>query len=90
MRSRRRHTPPQEPTTAAPPDPPPVTPRSERRAKLKQPVAEPVKKSRTVLVGMGSIISVMTLIALLTAWGAGMTFVLLFGDRSSQKLITQT
>ena len=43
-----------------------------------------------MLVGMGSIFSVLALIALLTAWGAGMTFVLLFGDRSSQTLITQT
>ncbi len=39
---------------------------------------------------MGSIISVTALIGLLAAWGAGMTFVLLFGDRLSEKLIAQT
>lgn len=92
MRSRRRSTQPGASTTppAAEPQPAAVTPRLERRARLKQAPAEPVQKSRTVLVGMGSILSVIGLIALLAAWGAGMTFVLLFGDRSSQTLITQT
>ncbi|MCX7324117.1 MAG: M23 family metallopeptidase [Hyphomicrobiales bacterium] len=41
------------------------------------------------MVGLGSIVSVLVLLTLLAAWGAGMTFVLLFGDRMSEKLLVQ-
>ncbi len=61
-----------------------------RRARLQaQKLQAPARKSRTLLVGLGSIVSVLILLGLLGAWGAGMTLILLFGDRMSEKLIVQ-
>ena len=72
-----------EPETALP------VPKGRRaRFDLQKPVT-PTPKSRTLLVGLGSIVSVLILLGLLGAWGAGMTFILLFGDRMSEKLIVQ-
>ena len=72
-----------EPATATP-----VPQRRRARFDLQKPVT-PIAKPRTLLVGLGSIVSVLILLGLLGAWGAGMTFILLFGDRMSEKLIVQ-
>lgn len=51
--------------------------------------AKPPRGPKTLVVGLGSILSVLVLMGLLSAWGAGMTFILLFGDRMSEKLLVQ-
>ena len=80
QRNRKAQT---EPATAQP------VPQGRRaRFDLQKPVT-PIARSRTLLVGLGSIVSVLILLGLLGAWGAGMTFILLFGDRMSEKLIVQ-
>jgi murein DD-endopeptidase MepM/ murein hydrolase activator NlpD len=64
---------------------------SSRRRKLApvKPAASVPKAPRTLMIGTGSIISVLVLILLLGSWGVGMTLMLLFGDRLSERLITQ-
>ncbi len=67
---------------------PPVPQGRRSRFDVQKPVT-PIARSRTLLVGLGSIVSMLILLGLLGAWGAGMTFILLFGDRMSEKLIVQ-
>jgi murein DD-endopeptidase MepM/ murein hydrolase activator NlpD len=61
-----------------------------RRARIApEASSKPAKAARTLVVGLGSIVSVLVLLGLLGVWGAGMTFILLFGDRMSEKLLVQ-
>jgi hypothetical protein len=48
------------------------------------------RSSRTVTVGHGSMLGLIALFALVVVWGAGASFLLIFGDRMSGRLITQT
>ena len=65
-----------------------------RKAAILQPLKpasrKQAKSPRSLTIGTGSIVSVLILIILLGAWGAGMTVMLLFGDRLSERLIAQT
>lgn len=80
QRNRNRPAEPAATTAAAP----------SRRARFQSiPPTKPPKRARTLVVGLGSIISVLVLLGLLGAWGAGMTLILLFGDRMSEKLLVQ-
>ena len=76
----------QKAEAAPPPPPPPVSGRRKLAAAKAPP---PVKGPRTMLIGTGSIISVIVLMLLLAGWGAGMTFVLVAGDTMSRTLIAQ-
>lgn len=64
------------------------TSRSRRSAMAATPPVK-VSRSRTMVVGLGSIISVVAVMFLLLAWGVGMTFLLLFGDRVSERIIAE-
>lgn len=77
-----------KPADAAPAPPP----ESRRRARLvaQTPPPATIRQPRTLAVGLGSIVSVLVLLGLLAAWSIGMTLILLFGDRMSDKLITQS
>jgi len=82
MRQRARN----RPLEAAPAQ----TPSPRRRERLRpQADHKPARGPKTLVVGLGSILSVLVLLALLGAWGSGMTFIMLFGDRMSEKLLRQ-
>ncbi len=62
-----------------------------KRVKLGSQAAAPPKpkKAFAMIVGTGSLISVLALFAILLAWGVGMTMLLLFSDKMSARLIVQ-
>ena len=68
--------------------PPGPAPRS-RRLEMASQTTPPERTPLRITVGWGSIISVLVLMAMLAAWGAGMSFMLLTGDRLSHTLIAQ-
>ena len=71
------------------PVPEPETSSRRRKLSSAKPAAPAPKARRTLMIGTGSIVSVLVLILLLGSWGVGMTLMLLFGDRLSERLITQ-
>lgn len=68
--------------------PPGPASRSRRLEMASQTVA-PERTPLRITIGWGSIVSVLVLMAMLAAWGAGMSFMLLTGDRLSHTLIAQ-
>lgn len=66
---------------------------AEQRKKVKLTAKKPAnakpKKPFQLIIGTGSVISVLVLFAILLAWGVGMTLVLVFGDKLSARLIAQ-
>ncbi len=73
---------------APPAESPAQTSRSRRKAlAAEKPVA--IRHSRTLQVGLGSIFSVLAVMLLLAAWGGGLTFILVFGDRVSERIIAE-
>lgn len=86
--SRVRTRPRTRPAEAAPAPAPEATPRSRRQ---KEPVVAPaVRQPKTLTVGFGSILSILALLLLLTAWGSGLTFMMLFGDQLSSRVIAES
>ncbi|WP_342362964.1 M23 family metallopeptidase [Terrarubrum flagellatum] len=67
--------------------------RAERKKAVKLGALKPAKKAKkpfSLVIGAGSVVSVLALMLLLLAWGGGMTMLLIFGDRLSSKLIAQS
>jgi murein DD-endopeptidase MepM/ murein hydrolase activator NlpD len=63
--------------------------RSRRRAVVEAAAPAPIRPSKTLAIGMGSIVSVLALLLLLAAWGTGLTVMMLFGDRLSARIIAE-
>lgn len=72
----------------APAPPPGQTTRS-RRLEASKTAFVPAKAPLRISIGAGSIVSVLILMVILAAWGLGMSYMLLSGDRLSQALIVQ-
>lgn len=70
------------------PEQAPVLASRRRRAELAS-TPPPARGPRRLTIGLGSIVSVLLLMAMLAAWGAGTTFWLLTGDQLAQTLIVQ-
>ena len=71
------------------PPPAEAAPRS-RRQKTTAPPPAAVRQPKTLTVGFGSILSILALLLLLTAWGGGLTFMMLFGDQLSSRVIAES
>jgi hypothetical protein len=77
---------------AAAPMPPDAVAQNVSRSRRKALAAEKpvaIRQPKTLVVGLGSILSVLGVMVLLAAWGAGLTFMLLFGDRVSERIIAE-
>jgi murein DD-endopeptidase MepM/ murein hydrolase activator NlpD len=87
MRTRTRNR------SAAPAEAPLPSPREptarSRRQTLAAETPATIRQPRTLVVGLGSIISVLAVMGLLAAWGAGLTFIMVFGDRVSERIIAE-
>ena len=88
--------PPDDPPATAPPAPDAATPAKaplgpRKRVKLSaKPLVTPKpKKAWSMVVSTGSLVGVLMLFGILFAWGAGMTLLLIFGDKMSARLIAQ-
>jgi hypothetical protein len=63
--------------------------RRRRRSPDDRPRSGGVPEPRRLTIGLASVVSVLAVIVLLVAWAVGMTLILLFGDRMSERLIAQ-
>jgi murein DD-endopeptidase MepM/ murein hydrolase activator NlpD len=71
---------------------PPAADASPRSRRQKEAAAVPaaIRRPRTLTVGFGSILSILALLLLLTAWGGGLTIMMLFGDQLSSRVIAES